>query len=617
VVVTADRVERDVARTTSTVTVIDGAALRAAGIVQLGDALRLVPGLQLVRAGAQGAQTSLFLRGGESDYVRVLVDGVPMNDPGGALDLGAFTVDHIDRIEVVRGPGSVLYGSDAVSGVIQVFTRPARARLESRASVRAGSYGSRDADLVVGTRHRGAGVSLGLARHRGDGILPFNNAFRNDVASLRGDGAWGGVTSRIALRHSDNAYQYPTDGAGRVVDRNARRADRRFSASGEWSAPVGARTEAIVSAGALELHGRTGDPPDGPADTLGFVSYRSLGAVRRRGVDARVVFRPVDGHLVAVGGEYAGERQRSADSSNYDLSVNRFAASRLTRSAYAQYLGDVGRVSASVGGRYDDNDVYGAFRTARVSMAVALWAGARLRGGMGTSFKAPTFLETFSTAFSVGNPALVPERSRGWEAGFEQSVASRRLQLAVTGWDQQFRDLIQYTYVSPAEPNYFNVAAASTRGVEVEVRGDTPRGVAWWGTATALRTRVDDAGFQSGAGDTFVRGQRLLRRAPLSLGAGVRVHRWSRASLEASFLHVGQRDDRDFSGFPATPVELDAYARFDLGGEIRLTPTRQGPAATALTFRVDNVAGAGYEEVANFRAPGRVAQLGIRVGVLR
>ncbi|MFN8667617.1 MAG: TonB-dependent receptor [Gemmatimonadaceae bacterium] len=617
VVITADRIARALAETTAAVTVLDGAALRAAGVTHLLDALRTVPGLALARSGSNGAQTSLFLRGGESDYVRLLVDGVPMNDPGGALDLGALTLDNVERIEVVRGPASVLYGSDAVTGVIQLFTRQVHQRLESSIAVRAGTYGTRAAEANVGARGARGGATLGVAHHASNGMLAFNNAYRNDVVTGRGDAVVGGARAQVTLRHGDNTFEYPTDGAGLVVDRNAMRGERRLAASAELSRPLGDRVEATVALTALELHGRTSDLQDGAGDTLGFYSYRSLGAVRRRGAEARLLVRPAAGQNLVLALEYGAERQRSTDSSNYDLSRNRFAASRLTRSAMLQWVGDVGRTSFSFGGRYDDNDTYGAFRTGRVSVGTRLWRGARLRGALGTSFKAPTFLETFSSAFSVGNDALSPERARAWEAGFDQSLASERWRLAVTYFDQRFRDLIQYTWVSPTAPNYFNVAAASSRGLEAEVRGEATRGVTVWGNATALRTRVDDAGFQTGAGATFVQGGRLLRRPPLTLAVGAQLQRIPRTRLDLSLSRVGVRDDRDFAAFPATPVELRAYTRADVGGEYRLAAGDGFWHTTALTFRLDNALGERYEEIANFQAPGRVLVVGVRLGTMR
>lgn len=618
VVVTADRMPRRLSSTTSTVTVLDGELLRAAGVTHLLDALRGVPGVSIARTGSNGAQTSLFMRGGETDYVRVLVDGVAMNDPGGAIDLGAITLDNVERVEVLRGPASVLYGSDAVAGVIQIFTRQARAPLNARISLRAGTYATSVADGSIGMRSRLGSATLGVAHHESEGMLAFNNQYRNDVVSLLGEStALTRTRANFSLRHSDNAFNYPTDGAGRVVDRNAGRAERRLSSNLEVTRAFGARVEGVISLGALEVHGRSTDLSDGPADTLGFFSYRSVGVVRRRNADARLIVRPLAGQSMSVGVEYGVERQRSADSSNYDVSRNRFAASRITRAAYAQWVGDAGRASYSLGARYDDNDAYGVFRTARVSAAYRLWGGGRVRSAIGGGFKAPTFFETFSTAFSVGNQTLRPERSRAWEVGIEQQLADSRVGITATFFDQRFRDLIQYTYRSPSEPNYFNVAAASSRGLEVEARGDALRGVTLWGNVTALRTRVDNAGFQSGAGATFVNGGRLLRRPPLTLALGALFSRIPRTRIDFAVTRVGTRDDRDFSGFPAKPVVLPAYSRVDVGGDFTPGFGQGFWRFTAVTLRVENGLAADYQDIANFSAPGRVILVGLRLGTLR
>src|SRR6266568_1335812 len=142
IVVTAERLPIPAAAVPAAVTVLSGAALRAQGIRSVADALRTVPGVTVVATGSFGAQTSLFVRGGEIDYVKVLSDGVPQNQPGGAYDFAHLTLDGVDRIEVVRGPVSVLYGSDAVAGVVQIFTRSGRGTARPTASLRVGTFGT-------------------------------------------------------------------------------------------------------------------------------------------------------------------------------------------------------------------------------------------------------------------------------------------------------------------------------------------------------------------------------------------------------------------------------------------------------------------------------------------
>ena len=158
ITVTATRLPVEQKNAPAAITVITGEELRARGITRLTDALRDIPSASVVQSGSFGSQTSVFLRGGESDYTKVLVDGVPLNDAGGAIDLAHLSVNDVERIEVVRGPASVLWGSDAVTGVIQIFTNRANTRSRLDLSARGGSYATRDASAKprVRSRERGA-----------------------------------------------------------------------------------------------------------------------------------------------------------------------------------------------------------------------------------------------------------------------------------------------------------------------------------------------------------------------------------------------------------------------------------------------------------------------------
>lgn len=214
-VVTASPTPRPLDALAAHVTVLQGSDLRAEGITRLQQALRQVPGLDVVESGSTGSTTSLFLRGGESDYVLVMVDGVPINQPGGGVDLSSLTLDDVQRIEIVRGPVSALYGSDAVSGVIQIITKSGKGPARLEAGARAGSYGRRQWSAgISGGSDRGSYV-LDLSRIATNGILPFNNGYVNTVfnagARFRPDEA---TSARLSLRLANHTYHFPTDGAG-------------------------------------------------------------------------------------------------------------------------------------------------------------------------------------------------------------------------------------------------------------------------------------------------------------------------------------------------------------------------------------------------------------------
>lgn len=615
VIITASRVETPLAGSVLASTVLSGDTLRRAGIRDVAEALRMVPGVAIARTGGPGAQTSLFVRGGESDYVRVLVDGVAVNDAGGAIDLSWLSLHDVDRIEVVRGPSSVLYGTDAVTGVVQIFTRHGRGAPRFEAAAEAGRYGTVRGELSVIGGGATAGVAVTGARERSDGLLPFNNDYAGEVFSLRSYLRVGDSRVQFAARHGDETYHYPTDGAGNVVDHNAWRADRRTTLAADAAHQFNPRWRGELTLTSHTGQGRTLDLPDDASDTAGFHSYRSRGKLRRQSAGARLHFAPTTASVMTVGAEWSTDQQESRDSSNYDASTNAFDAERLNRGYFGQWLMERGRLVVSAGARYDDNDSFGDFRTARVAAAWRLWNGGVIRASTGNAFKAPTFLESFSSAFSIGNAALRPERSRSWEVGVRHDRPDGRWRLGATWFDQRFADLIQYTFAAPGQPNFFNVARATARGLEVDGESSVVGLLRVVGSATFLRSRVEDAGFDTDAGAAFVAGQRLLRRPSHSATLGVSADRGG-TLLDLTAHFTGARDDRDFSSYPATPVRLPAHARVDLSAERELTTVAEGSAVHVLA-RLENLFGAGYQEVAHFPAPGRALVVGVRLAPRR
>jgi vitamin B12 transporter len=232
VIVTATRLPVPQAAPTASATVITGAELRARGITHVLDALRDVPGAALVQNGSFGAATSLFLRGGENKYVQVLVDGVPVNDAGGSFNFANLTTDNVERIEVLRGPASVLYGSDAVTGVVQIFTNRGAPRTRGDLAARGGSFGTREYEGQGSGQARGIGWSAGAQRLGSDGILAFNNRYRNESGSGALRWARDGVgDAALAVRVQRAQYNFPTNGAGVPVDSNAFRREERATVS--------------------------------------------------------------------------------------------------------------------------------------------------------------------------------------------------------------------------------------------------------------------------------------------------------------------------------------------------------------------------------------------------
>ncbi len=611
-VVTATRLAMPLASTTATVTVISGDELRARGVTTVADALRTVNGTSVVETGPLGSATSLFLRGGESNMVRVLLDGVPLNAPGGAVDLANLTTDDVDRIEIVRGPASVLYGSDAVAGVVQILTRSGRGAGSWRAEAGGGSFGSRSADLGLRTGGEAADASLAVSHATTDGVYAFNNGYRNDVvAASAGLAPDARSSARLAVRYTNAIYHYPTDGSGNVIYRHQFQTGSGVVASLDAGRFLTSRLEARMLLGLSENTARQDQQPNTPADTLGYYAFWSLDRVSRRSADVRLNWHLAAATVVTAGAALETEAERSSNVSlsQFGPSAGSLVVSRWDRAWYAQAVADAGsHVSLTAGARLEDNKAFGTFVTWRGGLA---WhaGGTRLRVNLGTAFKEPGFLDNYGTGYVTGNPGLKPERSRSWDAGVEQEVGAR-LRLSATWFDQRFRDLIQYTFAppTPTAPNYYNVAAANAYGLELEARLAPLGAVEVTARYTYTHTTSADSGFD---GATFAQGKRLIRRPTQAASLGL-AWRVGRGSASATAQYVGDRDDEDFSTFPGTRVTLPSYVRVDVGGEWALL--EHGARRLAATVRVENLLDTRYQQVLGFPARRRALFVGLNAG---
>lgn len=613
VVVTATRAAVPSALVPAATTVLRGTDLDAHGVRTVAQALLLVPGAHIVETGSYGGQTSLFMRGGENDYVKVLVDGVPINQPGGGLDLAHLTTDNVDRIEIVRGPASVLYGSDAVTGIIQIFTRAGTGPMRLGAEARAGTYASTQfgADLEGGTSS--AAYSLRASRFGSDGIYPVNNQYRNGVASarlrLRPDAR---TEASLSYRYGDDLYHFPTNGQGQPVDSNQRSADR-----GPLASLMLQRTMGAVDVSAQATWREARQLVNNEADSVGDDAFWSNDYVRRAGGGLLVTWRPSTGQstVLSAGADYEDERQHgrsefvSAAFGTFPDSIN---VQRWTASYYGQAVWDVTPLAVTVGARLDDNSQFDTHATYRVGVVFQAQGETRLRASLGTGFKEPTFFENFAQGSAFGNPDLKPEQSASWEAGIDRTLAGGRLTLAATYFDQRFRDLIDYNGSVPfGEPNYFNVPGANSRGVEVQFDGVLTPALAATIRYTFLHTSVITGGADSSADALFVPGKPLLRRPAHSLAPEVGMTLGANARFILGARWVGRREDLDFSR-PAGSrrVTLEPFTHVNVAAEYTV-------GALQLTGKVDNLFDDPSEEISGYRPRGRTVLLGGRVTVGR
>lgn len=623
IVVSESRLPIPANAVTAAVTVLSGDELRERGLSRVQDALREVPSAAVVEPGSFGAATSLFMRGGESDYVKVLVDGVPVNEPGGAFNFAGLTLDDVERIEIVRGPASVTYGSDAVTGVVRIITRQGRGRTHGTAAVESGTFGSVLGRADASGSSGKLAWSLGGSSSTTDGTYEFNNQFHNSEGT--GRLVWrpdGRSDISATARYGWNTFHFPTDGSGIPSDSNQFSRARSLALGLDGGRHVSSHLELRGAAAYARNRSFFDDTPDGAWDTTGFgyASSSKTGSTRWN-FDGRAIIRPTQTSMISAGAQF--ERQLVTAEASYTSNFGDgsstetdppFDRSRNDVAAYVEARAELAPgLILTGGGRLDEDEAFGSYATWRAGARLGLPQGFALRAAAGTGFKAPTFAENFANSpFEVGNRNLDPERSRSWEVGLEHDLANGRLHTAVTWYDQRFRNLIQYVAAAPGEPTYQNLGAALARGIEATATARVNTMLSLGGSWSWLETRVTDGGAGSSPG--FALGDRLLRRPANTLRFWGSASPVARLHLGAEVLHTGSRDDVDFGTFPSARVTLPAYTLVNASLNLTLIGGADRTPEVTLTVRGENLLDTDYDVIAGFPGRGRTVMVGARVG---
>lgn len=575
IVVTAERNPQPLSQTPSSVTVITRAQIEALKSFDITDAIRRVPGLSLAQSGTRGKTASVFMRGTNSNHTLVLVDGVRANSPqDGRFDFGQIPVQNVERIEVVRGPGSALYGSDAIGGVINIITRAGSGPFKTSGQLEAGNQGINRQILNGGGAFGATRLSFSLFRNATDGRFD-NDDFRDDGASLRLDRAVlkGGNLAFIA-RSSRAKFGVP----GQIdlsYDPLQRDASRDTNLSLQFTNTAGKRRDQIIFGTYIR---RLTDDDTRAATSPAPLPSRFQNRVRT--AEAQTSYTLGQNTLTAG----IEERRESADVfSSSSFGDSAYDNATTTRGLFAQNEFRGGRLTLVPGVRRERNSQFGGFTSYRLASAFELGARTRLKATYGTAFKAPAFDSLYFPNF--GNPNLRPERSKGYELGAVQRLGAGNLE--ATYFNNRITDLIGFAAGAFAPTN---INRARTSGVELSL--DQPFGKGLRLVANQTFTHTD-----SSAG-------RLLRRPKFNTAVDVlkTAGRWN---YDLGLIAQGERQDADFvTSF--SPSTYGGFARFDftLGYQLK-----QGP---QLYARFGNLLNRKYEEVAGYPAPRFNLALGIR-----
>ncbi|MGA0265879.1 MAG: TonB-dependent receptor domain-containing protein [Lysobacterales bacterium] len=554
-VVTAARAEQDIARTMASVSIISREDIRVSAAEDLLELLRLEAGVDVVRTGPAGAQTSVFVRGGNSDHLLVMIDGVRVASAHtGAYAWELLPLAMIERVEIVRGPRSTLYGSDAMSGVIQVFTRQLDGPVV-RAT--AGSFGTGEVEAGVGFSHGDSRHSLFAAWRDVDGFSAQNpDGFSYDPDDDGLESRSAGANGMIGTRGGSLQYQLMGSRTETEFDQGTSEA-RQGLASLSWHGSLSEHWDYQLLAGYFD---------DRLETDYGFFNTRFES--ERWDLGWQNQYELAVGHL-AFGLDFINE-SGVADGS--------YRADRDNRAGYASWEARFDHVDLQLGGRLDDNSEFGSEATWQAGAGAEWGAAGRFSVLLGTAFRAPDLGEQFSPGFGgffAGNPDLQPESSSSLELNWKKNFGDRAAG-SLAAFSTEFEDLIAFT-----GQNFqaINIARAKVSGIEAE-----------WALSTAEWNIRANATLQNTKDKST--GQSLLRR-PDEKGSLVIDRRFGGGSwLGLDWFLSGSR--LDVGG-----TQLPGYGILSMRGGWVFNPS------LTLEARWENVLDKAYEPAAGFNSAGR------------
>jgi vitamin B12 transporter len=602
VVVTATVVPTPLSQTTASVTVISRGQIEAQQAVSVTDLLRQVPGLHIDQPGARGSVSSVYLRGGDPNFTLVLIDGVRVNDPtnsrGGSFDFSTLSTDNIERIEIVRGPLSAVYGSDAISGVINIITRQGAAKTAGAVEIAGGRFGyirplgqvrggQGAMDYAVSVSYLDNGEPVEGSEFTSIAVHVNVGMQLSDAMELRGVFRYANIDSE--------AFPDVSGGPQFAVLRDVDERDIQELSLGltlvhelfpwwEYRFQFGFynHDEDFVSPG-VAFNSSTGDfvPPTVTDSTF-----------RRYDLTLRHVFSVATGVQLAVGVQAQFEDGTSTGTQDlgmfggimpidFDLFRDIYAPFfELQLSLLPGFLVQGGvRVDVPEGFDLEVSPRLGASYTIAVT-------GTTLRASAGKSFKLPSFFALRRP--DVGNPDLKPEKGRSIEAGVTQVLWGKRVTIGATYFYNEFDDLIDFDVETFRLLNRDDV---TTEGVEMSLQVQPWSMLGLTAHLTYVETDIEDSAAR-------------LRNRPKWRG-GFGIHWLLLAVLDINLQALFVGDALDFS-VPTGERELDAYTRVDLAVTWRVTSVWE------IFLAIDNVFDEDYEEAIGFPAPGISPRGGVR-----
>jgi vitamin B12 transporter len=615
VFVTATRTETPLDQVTTSASVITATDIQAKHAETVLEALRDVPGLDVVQTGSRGTGTTISIRGSESDHVLVLIDGVEVNSTtAGAFNFAHLTTENIERIEILRGAGGTLYGSQAIGGVINIITKKGQGPLQLGLSAEGGNGWTNRQTLTLNGGVGKLGYTFSAARLESDGFRSVNDDYRNLATSGRLDykftedtnlkGIFRFIKTDLGLFNSNNFVP----GAR---DPNSREAISQYLGKLEWEQRIVKEWDYRISGSIFKENIKDTDDPDPltDCDSFGFPCdsrTRSRFRPQISSAEFQTNYRLGEWSTTTFGTEF--KRRKASTSSSFD-GVPAGETNKAIRNVgyYVQeqikLLDD--RLIVIPGVRLDDHQTFGTEWSPSISSSYLFReTGTRLKASYAEGFKAPTLNELFFPpgfgCAAFGNPDLGPEKSWELNAGVEQTIFSDRIKLAATVFHREVSDLIGTGPTpDPTDPAF--CVRAENLG---KARFD---GVEWLMDVKVFSFLTIGANYTYLDWDT--ENGRLLRR-PRHRGNVNVNYFYERFRMSFDTHIVGRRDDTN--SFTGGNIKKAGYVRFDLAGSFQLPVKVTLVKDVSLFGKIENALNKKYEEADGFRARPLNFLLGLR-----
>ena len=602
VVVTATRIATPNDQVGSVLTVIDATDIDRRQERSLPDVLADAPGLNLVQSGGEGGQTSIFMRGTDSNHVKVLVDGIDVSDPSspnGAFDFGKFDSTDIARVEVLRGPQSGLYGSDAIGGVINIITKQGDGPLSFTGTAEGGSFDTLNQAATASGSDDAFHYRVSLA-HLHAGATPVTPLDLLPAGEARNDDYYDSVTASTKLGY-DLSDHFDLGFVGRV-------SDSLGHITGDATDPV--TFLAFPAPTQTRIYTQSYDSRATAHWALGWLDQTfgvSYSSTVTSDMDPNNGSIPSSGDRIAFDWQgsmplASGETMVLGATTVRDAIHIPISAGVTTNAGYGELQSSLPDLiegldfNNSVSIRYDDNSAYGDHITWHVAPLVTIASTAtRIHASYGTGFKAPSLdqlFESFPTFDFFANPALKPETSAGYDVGIDQTLFG--VTGGVTFFHNDIKNLIETNPVTFADD--VNIGRARTQGFENYLA---------WQPLDALKLRADYTYTEAEDADLH---EELVRRPKNKISGEASWQASQALNLDARLLYLGTWIDgsRDFS---VPRLNAHPYWTADLAASYALTEN------LAVMGRVSNLLDKSYEDPVGFLQPGRAFYAGLKVNL--